>query len=132
MTFKQYLKLITDKRGFIASPHLRWAIRKNPRSTAREEAIAAKVIADANPRENITGHYPWGPEQQLVLQQLWRHQDDRSEWRDVPTEGAEELYTDQDGLPVPNAVREPGQVVGDFPGRLKEILGDDFSEEDQP
>ena len=45
-------------------------IRKNPRKTAREEAIAAEIIEQANPREHITGHFPWGPEQQMVLQQL--------------------------------------------------------------
>ena len=127
MKFKQYVALIAAPDGFLPTPQLRWVIRTNTRSTAREEAIAAKVIEQANPRENISGHFPWGPEEQLVLQQLWIRPNPNYEWRDVPIEGAEDLYSIQDGLPVPNAVKEPGQVVGDFKGRLGEILGDDLA-----
>lgn len=131
MKFKQYLRFISGEDGFFPTPQLRWTIRVNPRNTAREEAIAAKVIEDANPRENITGHFPWGPEQQMVLQQLWisdRGDVGMSEWRDVPIENAGQLYSDEDGLPVPNAIKEPGQIVGDFPGRVRELLGDDYPE----
>lgn len=127
MKFKTYLDAITSQDGFFPTPHLRWIIKKNSRPTAREEAIAAEVLVQANPRENITGHYGWGPEEQLVLQQLWiRPAQETAEWRDVPTHDAAKLFSDQDGLPVPNAVKEPGQIVGDFRGRLKEILGEDF------
>ena len=144
MKFKQFLQLISGPSGFFPTPQLRWIIRANPRSTAREEAIAAEVIKQANPRENITGHFPWGPEQQMVLQQLWINPNEMKaqhspcgswssvssayRWRDVPIEGSEQLYSDQDGLPVPEAVREPGAVVGDFPGRLGEILGEDYDD----
>ncbi len=130
MKFKQYIALIADPSGFIPTPRFRWTIHKNTRKTAREEAIAASVIEQANPRENITGHFPWGPEEQMVLQQLWL-QPDRglAEWRDVPVEGAKDLFTEVQtevgDLPVPNAVREPGTVRGDFAGRIREILGDD-------
>lgn len=127
MKFKQYLALITAPDGFIPTPHFRWEIRQNARSTAREEAIAAHVLEQANPRENITGHFSWGPEQQLVLQQLWIHPDrEVTEWRDTPTKGAEELYsvvpTEHGDLPVPNAVKEPGVVQGDFQQRIRKIL----------
>ena len=65
----------------------------------------------------------------MVLQQLWVCPDGRTpEWRDVPIEGAEDLYTTvptkYGDMPVPNAAREPGTVRGDFQGRLKEVLGD--------
>ena len=125
MKFKQYLQLIS-LHGSFPTPHLRWIIRTNSSPTAREEAIAASMIEQANPRENITGHFPWGPEQQFVLQQLWIC-GSTPEWRDVPIEGAEELYSDVDGLPVPITVKEPGQVIGDFRERLREILGEDYN-----
>ncbi len=130
MKFKQYLQLITDPNGFIPTPRFQWVIRQNPRKTAREEAIAAEVIEQANPRENITGHFPWGPEQQMVLQQLWIHPElEEAVWRDVPIRGASDLFsveqTESGALPVPVAVKEPGQVVGDFPGKLREILGEE-------
>lgn len=130
MKFKQYLALIADSNGFVPTPRLQWVIRQNPRKTAREEAIAAKVIEQANPRENITGHFPWGPEEQMVLQQLWIHpRGSVCKWRDVPTKGASDLYsveqTEHGELPVPNAVKEPGQVEGDFRERVKEISGED-------
>ncbi len=128
MKFKQYLTLVTDQKGFFPIRRC-WFIHQNPRKTAQEEAIAAKVIEQANPRENITGHFPWGAEQQLVLRELWVHSESLEfEWRDMPIIGAEELYSTQDGLPVPNAVKEPGQVVGDFNERLGEILGEDYRE----
>jgi len=136
MKFKQYLQLITDPNGFIPTPRFQWVIRKNTRKTAREEAIAAEVIQQANPRENITGYHPWGPEEQMVLQQLWipPHKDLLAEWRDVPNAGADELYstvpTEHGDLPVPNAVREPGQVRGDFYGRVDDILGDKWTDDD--
>jgi len=135
--FKEYLSLITDSRGFAPIPLFRWEIRQNARKTAREEAIAAEVLRQANPRESITGHYPWGPEQQMILQQLWIHPDGvrpgwrdhvRNEWRDVPIAGGSKLYsveeTEFGELPVPNAVKEPGVVVGSFADRIKESLGE--------
>lgn len=125
MKFKDYVN--AGKDGFLPTPALRWVIRTNDSPTAREEAIAAKVLRAANPRENITGSYPWGEEQQMVLQQLWRS-GGKSDWRDVPIEGAEEHYTTEEGLTVPNAVKEPGQVVGNFDEKLKDILGDDYCE----
>jgi len=129
MKFKHYLASIADADDFIPTPRFRWVIRKNPRKTAREEAIAAEVIQQANPRENITGRFPWGPEQQMVLQQAWINPDSESpEWRDVPIEGANELCSDDDGIPIPNAVKEPGQVRGNFPQKLREVLGDNYGE----
>ena len=130
MKFKQYLQLIADPIGFVPLPRFQWVIHQNPRKTAREEAIAAEVLQQANPRENITGHFPWGPEQQLVLQQLWIHlEKELIQWRDVPTAGAKDLYsveeTEFGDLPVPNAVKEPGMVRGDFQQRLREILGEE-------
>ena len=141
MKFKQYLAVIADPEGFIPTPIFRWVIRKNPRKTAREEAIAAKVIEAANPRENITGHFGWGPEEQFVLQQLWVHPNQKDadtragqellapHWRDVPIEGAEDLFTTVETkhgpMPIPNAVREPGQVKADFRERLNELSADD-------
>jgi hypothetical protein len=130
MKFREYLSLIADADGFIPTPRFRRVIRKNPRKTAREEAIAAKVIEQANPRENISGHYPWGPEEQFVLEQLWIHPEkETGQWRDVPTAGAEELYSIEDteygDLPVPNAVKEPGTIRGDFGQRIRELLGED-------
>lgn len=134
MKFKEYLALISSPDGFIPTPRLKWIIRQNVRKTAREEAIAAEVIKQANPRENITGHFPWGPEQQLVLQQLWIRPGpppaaQTVEWRDIPIEGASDLsYIEETAfgpLPVPNAVKEPGTVRGDFSARIKEALGED-------
>ena len=130
MKFREYLALITDPDGFVPTPRLQWIIRKNKRKTAREEAIAAEIIEVANPRENITGHYPWRAEEQFVLQQLWIHPEkELIEWRDVSTEKAAELYsveeTEFGNLPVPNAVKEPGMVRGDFGQRIRDILGED-------
>ena len=138
MKFKQYLALIADPDGFIPTPHFRWDIRKNTRETAREEAIAADILEQANPRENITWHFPWGKEEQMVLQQLWIHSGWEAadtmtgkellspQWRDIPTPGAKDLYTtvptDSGELPVPNAVKEPGVVKGDFQQRIHEML----------
>jgi hypothetical protein len=125
-TRKLLLDLAADPNGFVPTTSLRWVIRKNDRPTAREEAIATKIIQEANPRENLSGHFPWGPEEQLVLQQLWRHRDTAEpQWRDVPVEGAESLYStvsSQFGdIPIPNAVREPGVVRADFQERLNEL-----------
>jgi hypothetical protein len=131
MKFKQYLAFLVDPNGLIPTPRLRWVIRRNKRPTAREEAIAAEVIRQANPRENITGHFSWGPEEQMVLQQLWVRDNGVGIWRDVPIKGAEKLFstveTEHGDMPVPNAVKEPGVVQGDFRERLREVLG----EEDQ-
>jgi hypothetical protein len=129
MKFKTYLALMADPGGAIPTPRLRWIIRKNPRKTGREEAIAAEVLRQANPRENITGHYPWGPEEQLVLQQLWlQPATGAALWRDVPVEGADTLYsveqTDSGPLPIPNAVKDPGTIRGDFQQRIREALGE--------
>ena len=129
MKFKRYQQLIADLNGFIPTPRFRWVIRKNERSTAREEAILGEVQRQANPRENITGHYPWGPEEQMVLQQLWIHQEkETATWKDVLIEGAEELYSTEqtesgEEFPVPNAIKEPGMIKGDFPAKLGEMLG---------
>lgn len=130
MKFKDYLAAIADSSGFIPIARFHWVIRKNPRKTAREEAIAAEIIEQANPRENITGHFPWGPEQKLVLQQLWYHPTQHdAEWRDVPIKGTKDLFsteeTEHGELPVPNAVKEPGMVRGDFAARIKEALGEE-------
>lgn len=129
MKFKQYLQLITDPEGFIPTPRFKWTIRQNQRQTAREEAIAGEILKQSNPRENITYSYPWGPEQQMVLQQLWIHSEiEEAEWRDIPTQGASELYsvvdTEFGEMPVPNSIREPEIVRGDFHDKLKEIIGD--------
>ena len=128
MKFKAYLDLIAGPGGFIPTPRFQWIIQKNLRKTAREEAIAAEVLRQANPRENISGHYPWGPEEQCVLQQLWIHpESELAEWRDIHTAGTSELYsveqTKTGDLPVPNAVKEPGTIRGDFRQRLRDILG---------
>jgi len=138
MKTKQLLEILfpSDQRGFIAIPPLRFIIRKNTRETAREEAIAAEVLKQANPRENITGHYPWGPEESLVLQQLWVNPErELIEWRDVPTADAQKLYsmtsTEFGDIPIPNAVKEPGQIKGDFQERLREILGNEEMEEEE-
>lgn len=129
MKFKDYLALIADNQGCIPTPRFRWELRTNQRSTAREEAIAAEVLRQANPRENLTGRFPWGQEEQMVLQQLWIKSPATAEWRDVPIDGARELYcvadTAHGPLPVPNAIREPGQVQGDLRQRVREILGED-------
>jgi len=127
MKFKQFIQFIADPDGAIPTMRLRWVIYNNPRSTAREEAIAASVIEQANPRENITSHFPWGPEQQLILQQLWIHpEQETAEWRDIPIKGAEDLYsvaqTKHGDLPVPNTVKEPGMFRCDFQQRIKEML----------
>lgn len=129
MKFKRYLEVICDPKGFVPTSRLQWIIRKNTRPTAREEAIAAKVLEDADPRQNISSRYPWGAEQQMVLQQLWiLPASQLVEWRDVPTEGGQDLYsveqTESGPLPVPDAVKEPGVIKGDFRQRLKELLGD--------
>jgi hypothetical protein len=125
MKFKEYLALLTDPNGYFPTPHLRRVIRKNDRPTAREEAIAAKVIEEANPRENITGHYPWAAEEQFVLQQLWiRESPASTQWRDVTTED-NDLFTVEDGLPIPNAVKQPEVLEMDLHKRLREILGND-------
>ena len=130
MKFKQYLKLLSDSKGFMPTPRFRWTIHQNDRKTAREEAILSEVQRQANPRENITGSFPWGPEQQMVLQQLWIHSEHEViTWRDVPINKAKELYsieeTEFGDIPVPNALKEPGMVQGDFGQRIKDILGDD-------
>jgi hypothetical protein len=127
---KQYLSLIADSNGFIPIPRFRWVIQKNPRKTAREEAIVGEILKQANPRENISGCYPWGPEEKMVLQQVWIHPDSEIVvWRDVPIHGTDDLYSTVDTefgeLPVPNSIREPEMIRGDFGQRLKEILGDD-------
>ena len=129
MKFKEYLHIIADPEGFVPTPHFHWIVRKNPRKTAREEAIAAEIIEKSNPHENITSHYPWGAEEQFVHQQLWIHPEkELYEWRDVPMSGADKLYsveeTEFGDLPVPNAIKEPGMVRGDFKQRLREMLGD--------
>jgi len=131
MKFKQYIDSLADGSGFFPAMELRWLIRKNPSRTAREEAIAASIIQQANPRENISGHFPWGPEEQMVLQQLWIHwESEKTEWRDVPVHEAATMFstveTEHGPLNVPNAVREPGTVTGDFRQRITEILGEDF------
>ena len=132
MKFRQYIDKAGDGKGFFPALDLRWVIRKNSSHTAREEAIAASVIQQANPRENISGHFPWGPEEQMVLQQLWipHWESEKVEWRDVPVEGAAKLYstveTEHGPLNVPNSVKEPGVVQGDFSQRLRETLGEDF------
>lgn len=118
---------LADQNGFLPTPLFQWVIHTNPRHTAREEAIAAKVIEAANPRENITGRFPWGTEQSMVLQQLWIHPHSaETAWKDVPIKDAESLYsvhhTEYGELPVPNAVAQPETIKADFLKRLKEIL----------
>lgn len=134
MKFKQLLALVADADGSIPTARLRFVIRSNPRHTAREEAIAAEVLRQANPRENITGHYPWGPEQSLVLQQLWITHDQQQEWRDVPTANADHLFstvqTKHGSLPIPNSILEPGQIRADFQQRLHDVLGADYLEDE--
>ena len=129
MKFKEFLELIADTQGFIPTGHLRRIIHKNPRNTAREEAIAAKIIEQANPLQNISGRHPWGEEEQFVLQQLWiRPTDDHVEWRDVPLL-AKPLFTVEETehgpLPVPKAVREPSVVPMDLQARINEALGEE-------
>jgi len=125
---KDYLTLIADDGGYIPTPRFRRIIRQNMRQTAREEAIAAKVLEAANPRENITGRHPWGEEEQFVLQQLWIHATQRPEWRDVPTLDRH-LYstveTEYGPLPVPEAVRQPEQIPMDLAAKVREALGDE-------
>ena len=130
MKFKQYLNLIADPAGFIPTPRFQWVIKKNPRKTAREEAIVAEVIEQANPRENISGRYPWDKEEQMVLQQLWINPDRSDvEWRDMPMAASvSDLYSVEDTefgeLPVPNAIKQPGVIRADFHQRIREILGE--------
>jgi hypothetical protein len=71
----------------------------------------------------------------MVLQQFWlnthslelRAATRAGEWRDIPIADAEKLYviveTEHGDLPVPNALKEPEQVQGDFGQRIKELLG---------
>ena len=124
---KTYFALIADPNGFLPTPRLRRTIKKNDRPTAREEAIAHDVIRKANPRENISGSYPWGPEESLVLQQLWIHQKLEPEWRDVPIID-QHLYTTQETkfgpLPVPNAVKQPEAVPMDLMSKVREAIGE--------
>jgi len=123
---KDYLAIITDKDGWIATPHIHKVLRKNSRNTAREEAIAHEVIKQANPRENISGSHPWGPEEKWVYVQLWVHPKLGSQWRDVPTSN-EPGYTIEDTqqgeLPIPDAVRQPAAVPMDLQARVREVLG---------
>jgi len=133
MNFKQFQSIMSDKDGFVPTPRFRQVIQTNTRSTAREEAIAAKIIESANPRENVTGHYGWGAEQQIVLQQLWIHpKREEIEWRDIPVKGDQQLYsvvsTEHGPLPVPEAVKEPETIRADFHERLKDILGEDAAD----
>jgi len=122
MKFKDYVNLITDN-GAIPIPRFRWELRKNTRKTAREEAILGEVIRQANPRQNISGRHPWGPEEDWVLQQLWLKGND-FEWRDVPKKD-QHLYstveTEFGELPVPNALK-PGVIPMDLREKLREIL----------
>lgn len=124
MKFREYVNLIKDPDGFFPTLRLRRIIRRNTRKTAREEAIAAEVIRQANPRSNITGHYPWSTEEQFVFQQLWvRESPSAVEWRDIPTAGEKELFTvDESGLPIPNALKEPEVVEMDLYGKVRELL----------
>lgn len=128
MKFKQFLALVTDPDGFIALPHFQWTIQTNQRPTAREEAIAAKILQEANPRQNISSYAGWGPEQQSVLQQLWIHPEKiLIQWRNVPDKDLQNLYstenTESGPLPVPNVIKEPEIVRGNFREKIKEILG---------
>ena len=123
---KDYLKLIQDDRGFVPLPIFRSFLRKNPRKTAREEAIAAEVIRQANPRQNISGHHPWGPEESWVTRQLWTNGED-IEWRDIPKQD-KHLYEVEETrvgpLPVPNAVKHPETVPMDLQAKIRELLGE--------
>jgi len=125
---KNYQAAITDENGFVLTPHSRLIFRQNLRNTAREEAIAASVLQQANPRENITGSHPWGPEEQWVRQQLWIHDTKQPEWRDEPRLDRH-LYsvveTEYGPLPVPETIKQPGQVPMDLAARVKEALGED-------
>lgn len=126
MKFKDYLTAIAGPDGFFPTPHLRQIIKKNQRATAREEAIAASILEQANPRENISGHAGWDKEETLVLQQLWIG-NQTAEWRDVPTLD-KHLYSIQDTklgpMPVPNAVRQPEVVPMDLQAKIREALGE--------
>jgi hypothetical protein len=131
--FRQFLQFVSDDNGFIPTTRFRWVIHRNPRSTAREEAIAAEVLRQANPRENLSGSYPWGPEETKVLEQLWIHaKNELLVWRPVPTKDAAKLYsvvsTEYGDLPIPNSIKQPGTVHGDFAARVKEILGQDSTD----
>lgn len=131
MKFRDYLSLLSDPSGFFPTPLLQLALHTNPRTTAREEAIAASILEQANPRQNISSHFPWGPEQSLVLQQLWFNPSSSppsSQWRDIPFPQSSSLFssvhTDSgESLPVPNAILHPSSIQADFNQRLNQILG---------
>ena len=128
MKFREYLDLICDEEGWIPIPHVREVIRENTRSTAREEAIAASILEQANPRENLSGHAGWDQEETWVLEQLWIHlETSELQWRDVPRHD-QHLYTTQETrlgpLPVPNAVRKPETIPMDLRAKIREALGD--------
>ena len=128
MKFREYLDLVTDQEGFIPLPYFREVIHKNTRPTAREEAIAASILEQANPRENISGHAGWGQEESYVLQQPWiQPETGELEWRDVPRLDRH-LYSTQDTklgpLPVPNAVRKPETIPMDLYAKVREALGE--------
>lgn len=125
MKFKDYVKLISEG-GFIPLPRFKWALKKNPRKTAREEAIAASVIQQANPRENISGSHPWGPEESWILQQLWINPDtEEIEWRDI-LKYDKHLYTNVETeygpIPIPNSIKEPEILPMDLQEKLRELL----------
>jgi hypothetical protein len=124
MKFREYLALMSDDAGFIPTPHLRRVIRKNTRPTAREEAIAASVLEQANPRDNISGHAGWDKEETVVLQQLWiQPESGTTQWRDVPTLDSHLYSTTESGMPVPNAVRQPEAVPMDLYAKVRQALG---------
>jgi hypothetical protein len=130
MDFQEYIQLISDNRGFFPTQCFRRIIHKNPRNTAREEAIAHEVLRQANPRQPISGSHPWAPEEQFVYQQLWIHtQNQDPEWRDIPTLDSHlyEVETTPDGkqLPVPNAVKQPQAIPMDLQAKIREALGEE-------
>ena len=129
MKFKQYLQAISDNHGFFPTNHLKWTVQKNPRPTAREEAIAAQILEQANPRENISAHAGWDKEETLVLQQLWLNPTSHeTQWRDVPNQDLEDLYSTKNTkygpMPVPNAISQPETVKADFTDKIREALGE--------
>jgi len=126
--FREYLDLIGDEGGWIPLPRFREVVRHNTRPTSREEAIAASVLEQANPRENISGHAGWGQEETIALEQLWIHlETSELQWRDVPRLD-KHLYSIQDTrlgpLPVPNAVRKPETIPMDLRAKIREALGE--------
>lgn len=126
MKFKQYLSIMVDDRGFFPIPKFRWVLNKNTRKTAREEAIAASVLQQANPRENISKSHPWGPEEQWILQQAWIHPETLEvELRPVPFND-KHLYTtaetEHGPLPIPNAIKEPEILPMDLHEKLRELF----------